>query len=115
MKIITLANLAESTTQEVFDHVVAHARKQKVKSMVGSDCRYRDMKGNSCFAGCLMTDQEYISSGVKEGYTWEFMNIDANEDLISKLQYIHDMEMIYMWEDSFKNIAFEMNLKYSQP
>jgi hypothetical protein len=126
--IITLANLSESTEQEVFDHVVAHARRQGKKSgYIGEEsgdflCMYRDGTGSSCFAGCLMTDQEYIDYGVEkcESDSWytvtnEKVISSQNSDLIGKMQRIHDRCNIYSWEEHFKHLANAHSLVYISP
>jgi hypothetical protein len=110
MKVITLANLADATEQEVFDHVAKHLLTQKKKSKTprtahhssGSYCSYRNPEGLTCAAGCLMADGEY-SSGM-EGRSWgdllkvpEYNIPKAHEKLIGLLQDIHDFEREEDW------------------
>ena len=125
MKTITLSNLEESTAQEVFDHVVAHARKQGVKSGYKEDykgrfvCMYRDEQNNSCFAGCLISDQEYIDYDVvnNERTNWATMisNIKLSTNhlgLIRRMQTTHDQHEVYDWEKRFESIANTFGLVY---
>jgi hypothetical protein len=128
MKIVTLANLAESTKQEVFGHVLAHARKQQCKSMSETlnSCVYRDGKGNSCFAGALMTDEEHqaITADKQRGNRnymgWLSMAEmklvpSAHQFLISQLQSIHDHYRVEEWETRFTAIAYNFNLNCAPP
>lgn len=96
-KVITLANLASSTEQEVFDHVVYRLYRQDWKQSVSDDgvtCRYRGAHGRACAAGHCMTDEEYNSERM-EGTVWKMLWLDGvvprmHGGLISALQRAHD-------------------------
>lgn len=47
------------TEQELFDKVVAHLRKQGVKSVENGRCRYRTAEGLKCAIGILIKDEDY--------------------------------------------------------
>jgi hypothetical protein len=48
------------TNQELFDIVVAHARKQNKRAIANEVCSYRTPEGLKCFAGALIKDEFYI-------------------------------------------------------
>ncbi|HEU0198536.1 MAG TPA: hypothetical protein VFQ88_15160 [Nevskiaceae bacterium] len=102
---VTLANLAERSDQEVFDHVCFRMAKQgwKQAELSRGVCAYRDTNGRQCAAGTLMTDAEYarLSRDVAAaGSGIEFSGWDtlvesravpsAHARLVQCLQYAHD-------------------------
>lgn len=122
-KIVTLANLAESSEQEVFDHVLVHARKQGRKSLalgLISQCCYRNHQGLACFGGALMTDDEALAIH-HEGYngsSWAGLVhsecvTGTHDRLVTKLQVIHDTTDVSAWEQAFKDLANTNNLTYT--
>ena len=58
MKTINLSNLAQASTQEVFDFVAIHLLTQNEKSGDDQVCYYRSPTGLKCAAGCLIADDE---------------------------------------------------------
>lgn len=135
---ITLATLPQSSEQDVFDQVLAHARTQQAYCEIESEnfttvfdipgaplpqegvkgkifgCFYRK-NGLKCFAGCLIADEEYSSNF--EGMIWS--GLVANKyvpnthmSLITALQKIHDFWKIDFWEQQFQKVAEEFNLEY---
>lgn len=129
-------------TQEIFDTVVAHLRKQGKKAMRFYEqtsreaCAYRSPEGLSCAFGCLMTDEEYKPSfeglsvmGVlnkpecpqslkdRLGITEEDLKTHYSGKiyLLQALQNIHDTMEVSEWEDKLKLIAEENGLKYTAP
>ena len=134
MKVITLANLAESSPQEVFDHIVAHGRRQMEKAIQiegdKENCVYRTADGKACFAGCCMSNDEYallnqrhnVNSNTPEivgieGTTWAHLSREgyvptAHVDLIVQMQLIHDGNKTNVWEHRFAEIARTLNLKF---
>jgi hypothetical protein len=125
--------------QEIFDKVVAHARKQNCKAINSetAECRYRTDDGRKCFIGALIPDELYDSK--IEGLAVAFLprtleilgarsnRIDINSVLYSlgiqneqmtfcsDLQKIHDRCSIDKWELSFIDIAWKYNLVYTKP
>lgn len=109
-KVVTLANLAECTDQEVFDHVSYRMAQQHWQQSMASNgagdqvCTYRGTKSRCCAAGCCITDAEYRAmtdpedaySGFHvEGSGWSDLVYAervpaAHEALISRLQNAHD-------------------------
>lgn len=97
---ITLANLADASEQQVFDHVSEHLMKQGRRSIAeeGSlaDCQYHGTEGRMCAAGCLMADDEYNSDWEGRSWgalvDWKFVP-NAHTALIIKLQDAHDQNM----------------------
>lgn len=116
---VSLATLSQLTEQQVFDHVVAHLRKQGKRSMLPKasedTCAYRGSDGLKCAAGCLIADDEYNPR--LEGYSWSGlvgMQLvpEAHQNLIARLQRIHDVFETPMWESLFGKVAADLNLKY---
>lgn len=112
-------------SQEVFDKVVNHLRKQNTKAMNGSMCSYRGANGTKCAVGCLMEDNEY--SPLFEGN--DIYRILKRESiapsltqkllphlsLLERLQGIHDIDPVCKWEEEFKLTAKHFKLIYSEP
>jgi len=112
------------TQQEIFDTVATHLLKQNDKSLDSyGECRYRAEDGNMCAVGCLI-DTKHYTSGF-EGYLADdnrvamalqnsgvdAMNDERVEDLVRRLQEIHDEEPVDNWLDHLTNVAqlFELN------
>lgn len=133
MKTITLANLAEATEQEVFDQVARHLLKQNNTSTRADDgetCAYRGIGNTKCATGCLIADDEYIPEMdnaillhlkypdidiESDGTSWQALVKvglvpSKHEDLIFKMQLIHDGIMIEDWKDELKELAEKFNL-----
>ncbi len=124
----------EQEIQPVFDKIVGHLRAQNAKSMImrparlggiiggeggwASDapekiCAYRSKDGLSCAAGCLIPDSEYHSN--MEGRTivgMEFFdNWPANtQQMVSRMQGVHDRNPPEEWEHGFKLVAERYDL-----
>lgn len=96
MTIITLANLAEATEQQVFDQVVSQMIKQGRKSIHENGlCKYRGPEGLMCAAGCLMSDDEYNPNFDKGAGNWDHLIGKGlvphhHGALIRTLQVCHD-------------------------
>lgn len=109
MKIITLANLTESTPMEVFQFVEHHLLSQDEKSS-GADleiCYYRGDNNLKCAAGCLMSDDEYSPTFEKKDWitlVWNGLVPAAHRDLIQKLQYIYDEFPIEAWKHHLESL-----------
>jgi len=102
MKVITLANLAESTPMEVFQFIEHHLLTQNAKSMgyESGICYYHGDYDLKCAAGCLISDDEY--SPRFEGNNWntlvqKMLVPAAHNELIRELQYIHDNAPVKNW------------------
>lgn len=90
--------------QQIFDHVVDHLRKQKIRSVSAdgtyASCAYRGVDNTKCAIGCLIEDDEYHPSfegiGV-EGLLRrksEFKNFNhTHGGFLFWLQIFHDREM----------------------
>ena len=117
---ITLKTLANAAPQEVFDQVVAHARKQGEKSILSGVCQYwnydnETKKVSRCFAGCFFSNDEYSTSF--EQRMWASLVDDgiaprAHQKLISDLQTIHDDCDVSNWESEFEWLAKHEGLYY---
>jgi hypothetical protein len=115
MKRITLANLADATPQEVFDHVVTHLMTQRKKSLrrlyeslPAEACVYRGEDNTMCAAGCLMTDEEYTPK--IEGLAWRgvarnFEIKNTHTSLIMALQAVHDNSKVENWFQGLARVA----------
>lgn len=103
MKVITLANLTESTSMEVFQFIEHHLLTQNVKSGKASSniCYYRGENNLKCAAGCLISDDEYNPKF--EETRWNTLVQHklvpaAHRELIQELQYIHDDFPVNAWK-----------------
>lgn len=118
---ITLATLEEVTAQEVFNQVARHLLTQKKRSMIGGACAYRGDNGTMCAAGCLMSDEEAqnINNSVESNTVPWIALVDEKVvtkkhfDLISQLQYIHDVIKIDEWLKQLIDLAKHYNLDYT--
>ena len=119
--IVTLKTLPMATEQEVFDQVVAHARRQRRECRQDSGnqwCQYR--KGElKCFAGALIADDEYLPlmDGLSGG-GWQHLvkakTVPMNhQDLICELQSVHDMNNVCEWDNKFQALAENYSLAYT--
>lgn len=112
-KVITLANLAESTAQEVYDFVKEKLLAQGKKSLSadGVSCAYRSLECQ-CAAGFILGDdwkEEF------EGHIWSTLVEDEDvpsrhADLISALQRLHDHYDTFRWPAVLADVAKEFNL-----
>lgn len=117
-------------TQEIFDTIVNHLRKQGRKALanpnlasnkVTNACCYRSPNGDKCAAGCLIPDDLYHRN--MEGMAIDSLietvkfppYFKANEHLISEMQWIHDKQSIVDWEENWKRIATDYQLVYTPP
>ena len=115
--------------QQIFDKVSNHLLTQNRKSLgtsSGSSCAYRGVMGATCAVGCLIPDNEYLSS-------MEGQSIDADEvwailfpivkagkhvrgikfDLLEDLQHLHDFNSVPEWPDRLQECANNFNLTFT--
>lgn len=110
-------------TQEVFNTVVNHLRKQGCKAKGHSlseyedneICAYRGMGGNKCAVGCLIKDEFYSPSlegkaighyEVKDAVRKSIGDFDSKTEwVLGKLQSIHDVQKPEDWEEDFVDAA----------
>ena len=113
MKNISIHNLNESTSQEVFDFITKHLRTQN-KPCVGTsgECLYRH-ENLMCAAGCLIPVEVYKLEF--EGKSWQAIGGHfgcwKHEGLIRSLQVVHDNQRADCWEGHFEKIAGEYGLE----
>jgi hypothetical protein len=98
---ITLSNLGEHTSIEVFEYIKAHLLDQMKKSMYDGVCQYRSPEGLKCAAGFLMGDDEYNPKW--ENRPWLTLAHrgavpTAHSRLIHEMQYIHDVISPHEWK-----------------
>lgn len=117
------------TSQEVFNKVVSHLRKQGCKSegekAVGHIiCLYRGPNGTKCAAGCLIDDEDFdpemdFGYGVADLFEkWPVVSDKIGRDnqrLLSRLQIIHDSYEVAEWETYFAECAMKYDLIYTSP
>ena len=106
--------------QEIFDQVVGHLRKQKVRAINRQTlaCAYRDPEGRKCAVGCLISDDDYALN--MEGRTvYELINMFDSmrkyrpySSLLNELQVVHDKTFPYLWESCLREIATLYQLEY---
>lgn len=110
------------TKQEVFDKVVNHLRTQGCKSADSNGrCLYRGPNGTKCAVGCLIEDSDYTES--LEDRTVSFLventhvldNYKEQQNLLARMQTIHDNYKIQDWENRFQNAASDYNVEYTAP
>lgn len=118
---ITLANLAEATPQQVFDQVAVHLLQQNKQSRTilngegNPGCAYRGDGGVMCAAGCLIADSEYDKSmdttSPSSGTSWSSLiargvvPTTQHDDMIGRLQTIHDTHKPYHWRSALAGLA----------
>lgn len=107
------------TNQELFDKVVAHARKQKAKaSDINGRCMYRTEDGKKCFIGALIPDEQYVSfleykfSGHPAVMEAAGLRLDQMP-FADDLQFIHDTKNVDIWELEFQKLARCYGLIYT--
>jgi hypothetical protein len=113
MKTITLANLKDSTAQEVFDFVAHHLLTQNEKCMLNDlKCAYRNSDGLKCAVGCVIANDEYspifdecVNSSIAYLVKEEKIKIDKHLELLQRLQKIHDQFPALLWESQLINLA----------
>jgi hypothetical protein len=113
------------TPQEIFDTVVAHARKQGKRSFDedGESCCYRGPNGTMCFVGVLIPDKEYLA--IFEGHGCRILfdiwttplaqQLKEHVSLLTRLQSIHDNYDPVNWEHLFQDEANVQKLVYTSP
>lgn len=105
---ITLATLPEATEREVFEQVKTHLLTQNKKSKASTGkCVYKNFAGLKCAAGCLIAHKEYKPE--MEGFDWwrlcsEGLAPRTHQDLIKKLQVIHDEYEPINWEQKLNEL-----------
>jgi len=108
------------TNQEIFDIVVALARKQNRRAVSDTICKYRTPDGLKCFAGALIKDEFYEPA--LEGLSAQFSAIQnalvnsgvarKQLDLVWKLQRIHDRHPVTEWPREFRFLSQDERLIY---
>lgn len=116
---ISLENLHLATAQQVFDQVATHLLTQNERSFTSgneNECAYKGKDGLKCAAGCLISDDNYKIIGRKsiEGKNWGFVigylekklpNVAAHNELIFRLQNLHDNESPKHWHYALIKLA----------
>lgn len=108
------------TNQEMFDKVVAHARAQNCKAIIGAKCLYRGPNGTKCFIGALIPDDKY-STALENKMVGRPEVMEAagllkeQAGLANSLQQIHDNYSVTQWEHGFESVARIHNLTYTPP
>ena len=122
---ITLKTLEHATSQQVFDQIVNHLRKQGKPSIDKRriECLYHGPDGLKCAAGCLIADDEYspeMDNNPANDTTWQHL-VDTGvvpphfSELIIHMQYLHDSERPEDWETEFEKAAQAFDLEYKKP
>jgi hypothetical protein len=104
------------THQETFNIVVAHARRQGCRAIVGGQCAYRAPGGKSCFAGCLIPDDKYQKPMEGRPATHPLVadvlrDAGHDPDFVMSLQAIHDVCPPEDWEKRLQATAKQYNLE----
>jgi len=113
MKTITINNLAESTTEEVFEYIRHHLLTQMQQSKNDKGiCFYRNEQGLKCAAGCLIPDNMYYPD--LEYRKWDSLVIrnfapEDHMELIQEMQRIHDDNDPITWELALDTLEGELD------
>lgn len=119
--------------QKIFNTVVPQLLKQNEKSMAGGMCRYRGPNGLKCAVGFLIKDQFYhkvlenqacddkdVMKALHKSGVFDHKKVDLSEDnlvyeenFLSCLQGIHDVNNPQNWPYCFKKLATRHELDYS--
>ncbi|WP_323016438.1 hypothetical protein [Castellaniella sp.] len=120
-------------SQEIFNRVLTHLRKQGRVSMKftpghGITCAYRGYAGSMCAVGCLISDEAYDPDFEGESVNGERVEAalkasigrvtERQFDLLLRLQTAHDdyiAKGMGEWEKQMQQIANQFNLKYAPP
>lgn len=114
--IITLNNLSEATTRQVFDQVKAHLLNQMERCVVVDGlrfvCRYVH-DGKYCAAGCLIGSDETARILDAEGVNWtklveKGLVPPEHLALIADLQSIHDNCAVTDWADALDELETKL-------
>ena len=98
-----MVEMSEVTTQDMFNTMVRHLIKQRVRSMLPGDnlCAYRGADGTKCAVGALIAD-EYYHFGLETNTVYNPCVLEAlqlsikrettddEERLLKAMQDIHD-------------------------
>lgn len=113
MKTITINNLAESTTEEVFEYIRHHllTQMQQSKNDKGA-CFYRNEQGLKCAAGCLIPDDMYYPD--LEYRKWHALVTrnfapEDHMELIQEMQRIHDDYDPITWEFELDKLESDLD------
>lgn len=108
------------TNQELFDKVLAHARKQNARALALGRCVYRHPEGLRCFAGALLADEHYdpgfegvgaLSEAVQDALIASGVAKEQME-LVADLQAVHDRHVVPEWPAEFAKVAMHHKLAY---
>ncbi len=113
MKTITIDNLAESTTEEVFEYIRNHLLTQnRISADIDGACVYKNEQGLKCAAGCLIPDEKYHPPKIEDTKWRKLVDIgyvpEAHVELIQEMQHIHDDYDLITWESQLDDL--ECNL-----
>ena len=111
--------MSKLTNQQVFYKVVTALRLQGAKSLLNPDngslaCAYRSPDGKKCAAGHIIPDELYspeMESKNPFGIP-AFADLVENLTFLNDLQYAHDNYNVEDWEECWKELAKQYNLKY---
>jgi hypothetical protein len=104
-----------STTQQVYDFVVNHLRRQGGPAVDASGtCLYRAARNYKCGVGCLITDEEYspdiegtdietLSEGPDSALPVFFLR---HNELLLDMQNIHDAQAHHLYDLSTGHKVF---------
>lgn len=105
------------TMQEMFDTVLAHARRQQARSVINGQCAYRGKNGLMYFVGCLIPNELY--QPVMEGRSCRsqfivtvLYGLGYDDNFCRELQLIHDTFLPPDWEYHFRQTATTYGLEY---
>lgn len=113
IKRVIASELNRFTEQEVFDYISKHLLMQNKKSICSEGlCAYRGEGGLSCAAGSII---DFYDPNM-EGNSWGAVGLmkdyhPIHDDIIGKLQVIHDYIPEKLWMESLIELAEERNLR----
>lgn len=119
-----------NSLQNTFNTVAQHLLAQNAQSLIaspGDACAYRGSNGLKCAVGCLIADEHYTpslegsgsySDGVAEAvrasvdphHEMSHMEWATTQELLVRLQRMHDESEPSRWRARLDDIAAEFNL-----
>jgi hypothetical protein len=108
--------------QETYDLIVGHLRAQGGRSQTriygNWICQYRGDHGYRDPGGVILPDEYYRPEFDRQGFGWKGVvrtlgtGFGHSVELVSLLQYVHDIRPVTEWETHFKRVATEFDLVY---
>lgn len=114
------------TDEDIFEYVTSCLIKQGDKSILGGEdenygCAYRGINNTKCAVGHLIDDLYYdniienltiYDDRVQRRVKLSLPLWELNEDMLSKMQNVHDQYQVEQWEVQFSRFQFSSERKF---